>query len=200
MATITDEQNLNNAVSFVKTLLWISWTDQDDILKIYVKSAVAKIYEMTWIDLLALPDQEGNFEAKFDGAGQRILFLWKAVNAIVSAQYNQNQWDEPDWQDFNQYDYVLKKDWQLVFKGGLPRWYENIKIKYSLKYSDFNSLPREFSDLATALALLVWNLVESQKTSWINSESVSWTTITFGHETLTDNIKALLNKYLILAI
>ena len=179
MATITDEQNLNNAVSFVKTLLWISWEDQDDILKIYVKSAVAKIYEMTWIDLLALPDGDWNFEAKFDGAWQRILFLWKAVKEIVSAQYNQNQWEEPNWQDFSQYDYVLKKDWQLVFKGGLPR---------------------EFSELATALALLVWNLVESQKTSWINSESVSWTTITFGHETLTDNIKALLNKYLILAI
>lgn len=198
--TITDEINLQNAVSFVKTLLWITWTDQDNILKIYVKSAVAKIYEMTWIDLLALPDSEGNFYADFDGAWQRILFLWKCIQEIVSVKFNKNQFAVPAWEDFWQYDYILKKDWELCFKNALPRWYGNIIVCYKLTYSDFNSLPRNLEDLAVAMALLVWNLVEAQKTTGINSESVSWTTITFGKETMTSNITALLNKYLIIAI
>lgn len=196
MAQTTDEQNLQYAITFVKQILWISWNDQDTILWIYIQSAVAKIYEMTWVDLLALWDQE----AKFDGAGQRILFLWKCVKQLNSAQYNENPREYPHREDFEEYSYLLKDDGQVVFKNPLPRWYNNIKIWFELIYSDFNNIPREYSDLKTALALLVWNLVESQKTTWINSESVSWTTITFDHSTMTSNVQALLNKYLIVAI
>ena len=196
MAQTTDAQNLLYAITFVKQILWISWNNQDTILWIYIQSAVAKIYELTWVDLLALWDQE----AKFDGAGQRILFLWKCVKQLNFAQYNENQREYPHREDFEEYSYLLKDDGQVVFKNPLPRWYNNIKIWFELNYSDFNNIPREYSDLKTALALLVWNLVESQKTAWINSESVSWTTITFGHETMTSNVQALINKYLIIAI
>ena len=196
MAQTTDEQNLQYAIAFVKQVLWISWNDQNTILWIYIQSAVAKIYEMTWVDLLALWDQE----AKFDGAGQRILFLWKCIKELTSVQYNENQREYPHREDFDEYSYLLKDDGQVVFKNPLPRWYNNIKIWFELIYSDFNNIPREYSDLKTALALLVGNLVESQKTTWINSESVSWTTITFDHSTMTSNVQALLNKYLIVAI
>lgn len=196
MATTTDEQNLWYAITFVKQILWISWTDQDTLLWIYIQSAVAKIYELTWVDLLALWDQE----AKFDGAGQKILFLWKCVKELSSVQYNENPREAPNRIDFDEYSYLLKDDGQVVFKNSLPRWYSNIKIEFELIYSDFNNIPREYTDLKTALALLVGNLVESQKTTWIKSESVSWTTITFDNSTMTSNVQALLNKYLIIAL
>ena len=196
MAQTTDAQNLWYATTFVKQILWISWTDQDTLLWIYIQSAVAKIYELTWVDLLALWDQE----KKFDGAGQKILFLWKCVKELSSVQYNENPREAPNRIDFDEYSYLLKDDGQVVFKNSLPRWYSNIKIEFELNYSDFNNIPREYADLKMALALLVGNLVESQKSTWINSESVSWTTITFDHSTMTSNVQALLNKYLIIAL
>ena len=196
MTATTDAQNLWYALTYVKWILWITWTDQDALLSSYIQSAVAKIYELTWVDLLALWDQE----VYFDWAWQRILFLWKCVKELNSVQYNENQREYPHYQDFDEYSYILKKDWQLVFKNALPRWYDNIKVVFELIYSNFNDIPREYSDLKLALALLVWNLVESQKTTWISSESVSWTTISFDHSTMTSNVQALLNKFITIAI
>ena len=193
---ITDEQNLTNAVSYVKTVLWITWSDEDTLLKIYVQSCVAKIYEMTWIDLLQL----WSVEKKFDGAWQRILFLPNYVSELEKVQYNWNQWWTPDRKDFDANSYVLKDDWQLVFKSWLPRWYWNILIEFKYSFTDFNSIPRSLADLKLALALLVWNIKETQATTWYSSESVSWTTITFDKTTITSNVQSLLDKYIVFGL
>lgn len=193
---ISDEQNLNNAVAFVKTVLWITWTDQDDLLKIYVQSCVAKIFEMTWIDLL----QTWSVSKKFDGAWQRILFLPNYISELTKVQYNWNQWWTPDRKDFDANSYVLKDDWQLVFKSWLPRWYWNILIEFKYSFTDFNSIPRDLADLKLALALLVWNIKSTQETTWYSSESVSWTTITFDKTTITSNVQSLLDKYIVFGL
>lgn len=193
---ISDEQNLNNAVAYVKTVLWITWTDQDDLLKIYVQSCVAKIFEMTWIDLL----QTWSVEKKFDGAWQRILFLPNYISELTKVQYNWNQWWTPDRKDFDANSYVLKDDWQLVFKSWLPRWYWNILIEFKYSFTDFNSIPRDLADLKLALALLVWNIKSTQETTWYSSESVSWTTITFDKTTITSNVQSLLDKYIVFGL
>lgn len=193
---ISDEQNLNNAVLYVKTVLWITWTDQDNLLKIYVQSCVAKIYEMTWIDLL----QTWSVSKKFDGAWQRILFLPNYISELEKVQYNWNQWWTPDRKDFDANSYVLKDDWQLVFKSWLPRWFWNILIEFKYSFTDFNSIPRDLADLKLALALLVWNIKSTQETTWYSSESVSWTTITFDKTTITSNVQSLLDKYIVFGL
>lgn len=193
---ITDAQNLQNAVSYVKSVLWITWTDQDTVLSIYVQSAVAKIYEMTWIDLL----QTWSVSKKFDGAWQRILFLPNYISELTKVQYNWNQWWTPDRKDFDANSYVLKDDWQLVFKSWLPRWFWNILIEFKYSFTDFNSIPRDLADLKLALALLVWNIQATQKSTWLSSESVSWTSITFDKSTMTNNVTTLIDKYKIFAI
>lgn len=193
---ISDEQNLNNAVAYVKTVLWITWTDQDNLLKIYVQSCVAKIYEMTWIDLL----QTWSVSKKFDGAWQRILFLPNYISELTKVQYNWNQWWTPDRKDFDANSYVLKDDWQLVFKSWLPRWFWNILIEFKYSFTDFNSIPRDLADLKLALALLVWNIKSTQETTWYSSESVSWTTITFDKTTITSNVQSLLDKYIVFGL
>lgn len=193
---ISDEQNLNNAVSYVKTVLWITWTDQDNLLKIYVQSCVAKIFEMTWIDLL----QTWSVSKKFDGAWQRILFLPNYISELTKVQYNWNQWWTPDRKDFDANSYVLKDDWQLVFKSWLPRWFWNILIEFKYSFTDFNSIPRDLADLKLALALLVWNIKSTQETTWYSSESVSWTTITFDKTTITSNVQSLLDKYIVFGL
>lgn len=193
---ITDAQNLQNAVDYVKTVLWISGTDQDALISIYVQSSVAKIYEMTWIDLLQLwPVQK-----KFDGAWQNILFLPNFVAELTKVQYNANKWGTPEWTDFETNSYILKEDWQLVFKNSLPRWYANILVEFKYSFTDFNSTPRSLADLKLALALLVWNIQATQETTWYSSESVSWTTITFDKKTITSNVQTLLDKYIIFAL
>ena len=193
---ITDAQNLQNAVSYVKSVLWITWTDQDTVLSIYVQTTVAKIYEMTWIDLL----QTWSVSKKFDGAWQRILFLPNYISELTKVQYNWNQWWTPDRKDFDANSYVLKDDWQLVFKSWLPRWFWNILIEFKYSFTDFNSIPRDLADLKLALALLVWNIQATQKSTWLSSESVSWTSITFDKTTMTSNVQVLLDKFIIFAL
>lgn len=192
----TDAQNLTDAISYVKTVLWISWNSEDTILWIYIQSAVAEIYEMTWIDLLQL----WSVEKKFDGAWQRILFLTKYISELEKVQYNSNQWWTPERKDFEANSYLLKDDWQLVFKSSLPRWYWNILVEFKYIFEDFNSIPRSLADLKLALALLVGNIKETQKSSWISSESVSWTSITFDKTTMTSNVTTLINKFKIFAL
>lgn len=196
MAETTDAQNLAKAVAYVKTVLWISWSDQDAILWIYIQSAVAKIYEITWIDLLQL----WAVEKKFDWAWQRILFLSSYIWELEKVQYNSNQRWTPNRTDFEENSYLLKEDWQLVFKNALPRWYWNILVEYKYSFDDFDSTPRSLADLKLALALLVGNIQATQKSTWISSESVSWTSITFDKTTMTSNVTMLIDKYKVFAL
>lgn len=196
MAETTDAQNLAKAVAYVKTVLWISWSDQDAILWIYIQSAVAKIYEITWIDLLQL----WAVEKKFDWAWQRILFLSSYIWELEKVQYNSNQRWTPNRTDFEENSYLLKEDWQLVFKNALPRWYWNILVEYKYSFDDFDSTPRSLADLKLALALLVGNIQSTQKSTWISSETVSWTSITFDKTTMTSNVTMLIDKYKIFAL
>lgn len=196
MAETTDAQNLAKAVAYVKTVLWISWSDQDTILWIYIQSAVAKIYEITWIDLLQL----WAVEKKFDWAWQRILFLSSYIWELEKVQYNSNQRWTPNRTNFEENSYLLKDDWQLVFKNALPRWYWNILVEYKYSFDDFDSTPRSLADLKLALALLVGNIQSTQKSTWISSETVSWTSITFDKTTMTSNVTMLIDKYKIFAL
>ena len=196
MAETTDAQNLAKAVAYVKTVLWISWSDQDTILWIYIQSAVAKIYEITWIDLLQL----WAVEKKFDWAWQRILFLSSYIWELEKVQYNSNQRWTPNRTDFEENSYLLKDDWQLVFKNALPRWYWNILVEYKYSFDDFDSTPRSLADLKLALALLVGNIQSTQKSTWISSETVSWTSITFDKTTMTSNVTMLIDKYKVFAL
>ena len=196
MAETTDAQNLAKAVAYVKTVLWISWSDQDTILWIYIQSAVAKIYEITWIDLLQL----WAVEKKFDWAWQRILFLTSYIWELEKVQYNSNQRWTPSRTDFEENSYLLKEDWQLVFKNALPRWYWNILVEYKYSFDDFDSTPRSLADLKLALALLVGNIQSTQKSTWISSETVSWTSITFDKTTMTSNVTMLIDKYKVFAL
>lgn len=196
MAETTDAQNLAKAVAYVKTVLWISWSDQDAILWIYIQSAVAKIYEITWIDLLQL----WAVEKKFDWAWQRILFLTSYIWELEKVQYNSNQRWTPNRTDFEENSYLLREDWQLVFKNALPRWYWNILVEYKYSFDDFDSTPRSLADLKLALALLVGNIQATQKSTWISSESVSWTSITFDKTTMTSNVTMLIDKYKVFAL
>lgn len=196
MAETTDAQNLAKAVAYVKTVLWISWSDQDAILWIYIQSAVAKIYEITWIDLLQL----WAVEKKFDWAWQRILFLSSYIWELEKVQYNSNQRWTPNRTDFEENSYLLKEDWQLVFKNALPRWYWNILVEYKYSFDDFDSTPRSLADLKLALALLVGNIQSTQKSTWISSETVSWTSITFDKTTMTSNVTMLIDKYKVFAL
>lgn len=186
----TDAQNLQNAVNYVKTVNWITWTDQDALISIYVESAVAKIKEITWIDLLEMWE----IEKKLDGAWQRIVFLPQSAGNIIFVKTSVGiNWSQ---NDVNASSYVLKDNGELVFNFNLPRGYKNIDVKYTNKFSEFTDIWREYSDLKLALALLVGNLKNSQETSGISSESVSWTSITFDKTTMTSNITALLNKFI----
>lgn len=193
----TYDQNVANALSYVKTVLKITGNSQDAQLTILLKASNAQIQKMTWIDLLNVEDEKVDF---FDWAGERELFLKTEASAINKIEYVAEQrQNETSRQTMPAKRYVLKK-WSVVFCRPIFRWFQNIKITYAPLFTDFNSIPPEYENLKLALALLVWNLKASSKQSWLSSESVSWTSIVFDKSTITKDVQILLDDFIVFSI
>ena len=79
-------------------------------------------------------------------------------------------------------------------------YYKNIKVVYKVKNTSELLADYNFADLFLAIAMLAWNIRSNQETTWIASESVSGTTITFAKQAITNEIQTLLNKFITIAI
>ena len=191
------EQNVANALTYVKNVLHITWNWQDTQLTILLKATNSQLLKMTWIDLLNGDDEKVDY---YDWAGERELFLKCEASAINKIEYiSEQRQDETSRQIMPSKRYVLKK-WSVVFCRPLFRWFQNIKITYAPLFTDFNSIPSDYENLKLALALIVWNLRATSKQSWISSESVSWTSITFDKSTITKDVQILLDDFIVFSI
>lgn len=191
------DQNVENALDYVKTVLKITGNSQDAQLTILLKASNAQIQKMTWIDLLNVEDEKVDY---FDWAGERELFLKQVASEINSIEYIKGQrQEETQRETIPAKQYVLKK-WSVVFCRPIFRWFQNIKITYTPLFTDFNSIPSEYENLKLALALIVWNLKATSKQSWLSSESVSWTSIVFDKSTITKDVQILLDDFIAFSI
>lgn len=193
----TYDQNVANALDYVKTVLKITGNSQDAQLTILLKASNSQIQKMTWIDLLNVEDEKVDY---FDWAGERELFLKTDASAINKIEYVAEQrQNETSRQTMPAKRYVLKK-WSVVFCRPIFRWFQNIRITYAPLFTDFNSIPPEYENLKLALALLVWNLKATSKQSGLSSESVSWTSIVFDKSTITKDVQILLDDFIVFSI
>lgn len=191
------EQNVANALTYVKNVLNISWNGQDVFLTILLKATNSQILNMTWIDLLNGDDEKVEY---YDGAGERELFLKQVASKINSIEFIKEQrQEETQRETIPAKRYVLKKS-SIVFARPIFRWFQNIKITYKPLFTDFSAIPTEYENLKLALALIVWNLRATSKQSGISSESVSWTSITFDKSTITKDVQILLDDFIIVTI
>lgn len=197
MTAITDKQNLQKALTYVKVVLWITDDDQDEVLSFLIKSANAMINKKTSIDLLNV----SSVTEYFSWATQRQLFLSKTpIWTISSISYNNNQRWTPDWQAFDTDDYIAEDNWTVTFSFELYRGFKNIKAIYTTGFADFDTITAKYEDLKNALALIVWNLYNIRKQGWISSESVSWTSLVYDKKAITSDVAQILDQYLDVAI
>lgn len=193
-----EETNIQLVLNFVKTTLKISWTDEDAVLTNYIQGIVAMIKQMTWIDVLATSDPKTEL---YDGAWQRELFLkWKPIKTITSISENTNQRGTPNWNAMDVNSYVSRASGEIDFHYWLSRGFQNIKVVYSVMNTSELLADYDYADLFLAIAMLAWNIRSNQETTWIASESVSGTTITFAKQAITNEIQTLLNKFITIAI
>lgn len=190
--------NIQLVLNYVKTTLGITWTTEDQVLTNYIQGIVAMIKQMTWIDVLATSD---DITELYDGAWQRELFLkWKPIASITSISENTNQRWTPNWNIMENVSYVSRASGEIDFHYWLARGFQNIKVVYKVKNTSELLADYNFADLFLAIAMLAWNIRANQQTTWIASESVSGTTITFAKQAITNEIQTLLNKFITIAI
>lgn len=190
--------NIQLVLNYVKTTLGITWTTEDQVLTNYIQGIVAMIKQMTWIDVLATSDE---ITELYDGAWQRELFLkWKPIASITSISENTNQRGTPNWNIMDNVQYVSRASGEIDFHYWLARGFQNIKVVYKVKNTSELLADYNFADLFLAIAMLAWNIRSNQETTWIASESVSGTTITFAKQAITNEIQTLLNKFITIAI
>jgi len=193
-----EQTNIQLVLNFVKTTLKITWTDEDAVLTNYIQGIVAMVKQMTWIDILATSDPKTEL---YDWAWQRELFLkWKPIKTITSISENTNQRGTPNWNVMDVNSYVSRASGEIDFHYWLARGFQNIKVVYSVMNTSELLADYNFADLFLAIAMLVWNIRANQETTWIASESVSGTTITFAKQAITNEIQTLLNKFITIAI
>lgn len=191
------EQNVANALVYVKNVLNIHWNWQDTQLTILLKATNAQLLKMTWIDLLNGDEEKVDF---YDWAGERELFLKCEASEINQIEYiSEQRQDEPERKVIPSKRYVLKK-WSVVFCRPIFRWFQNIKITYAPLFTDFSAIPPEYENLKLALALIIWNLRATTKQSGLSSESVSWTSIVFDKSTITKDVQILLDDFIVFSI
>lgn len=195
--TITDDQNIEKALAYTKTLLWISWTADDTLLWYMIKWSVSMIRNITNIDLLNISE----VVEKFNGAWQNQLFLWVLpIEAITKVEHNSNRMWTPDRKEIWPEGYIVDEYWSLTFNFPIYRGFQNIKVTYTTWFEDFDKISRKYEQLKVAMWLIAWNLLMTRKQSWITSESVSWTSITYDKKAITSDVQQILDQYKIFAI
>lgn len=192
MPETPEQANLTKAVTYTKTILWISWTDNDALLSALVKGAVSMIQNVTWYDLLNIDEVTD----VFNWAWQRSIFLESLpVSTITKVEYNANKRGTPDWQELDSTTYVVQSSGQLTFSFELYRGFQNIKVTYETGFTDFDAIPRKYEQLKTAMSMIAWNLFNTRKQGWLTSESVSWTSLVFDKKAITSDIAQILDQF-----
>ena len=178
-------------LAYVKAMAWITTTDYDTQLTSYMKSALAYIKKATGQSLLV----ETITEYK-DGAWERQVALNLApVISITTLKYNGWTQATPSRITYDTDDFILdKRLWMLIVPAWLYRGFQNIEVIYVCGYA-FASIPEDYEDLKQAVALMCINWLQSAKSAWLKSESVSWTSLVFDKSVVSDEVNQLLSYY-----
>lgn len=174
------------SLSELKAYLWITTTDQDTLLNIFIDSANDFVETYIWRELTSQEYTEYK-----DWDWQRIILLENyPVTTISSFQYNQWTIDEEDFVDVDDSTYKLSpKIWKIFLTFYQRRWFQNYKIVYTAWYS---TIPWDLK-LAT-LKLAAW-YYNNKTSDWIKSETVWWDSITFDTTDISNDVLVILNNY-----
>ena len=116
----------------LKTYLWISWTDQDSILNIFLSWADSFIKTYTSRKLEA-----DDYEEIFDWDGQKYLMLNEyPVNTIDGLYINIWSGENYVWEEINNEQYRFDMSiWKLSYIYWFQRGIQNYKVVYNAWYS-----------------------------------------------------------------
>jgi len=184
--------NINKAIVYVKWQLSITGSSQDTQLREIVKTCVNKIKLLTRIDLLNSDSEKVEIH---NGAWQKTIFLKNApIDTLTTVE--ENHWSQatPDRVELDRDNFSRSKK-SVIIDSWYRRGYENIKITTAMLFTDFDAIPEEYSDLKYALSLMTWNFMKIKDMSWLKSESVSWTSLTFDKNIISEDVMSLLSDH-----
>lgn len=170
----------------LKTYLGISWTDQDDLLQIFVDSA------NDWVkSYLGKNIKADDYVDIKNGDWQRYILLDNyPVNSITSFEYNGWTLDVADWVELDKSRYELDPDVGKIFLTFYKhRWFQNYRISYNAWYT---SIP---SDLKLATLKIASRYFNNINSDGIQREKVAGDSITFESENISNDVLAILNNY-----
>lgn len=194
---VTVAQNLQKALTYVKTILSIDDESEDWLLSLLIKSANAMVCKKTSLDLLNVSE----VVEYFSWAGTRQLFLSHTPVATVSKiERNNTRRSTPSRETVVATDYIVEDFWQVTFAFNIYRGHKNIRATYTTGFTDFDTIPAQYEDLKLALALITGNMYNIRKQGGIASEWVSGTNLVYDKKAMTKDVDQLLDQYLDIAI
>lgn len=170
----------------LKVYLWISTSDKDTILQLFLDGANAMVNTFLWRTI-----ESASYTDIIDGNGQLFLVLPNyPVSTFTSVSINTWTIQSPvrEALDKNSYS-VNSKTWKINFLLPLNRWFQNYKLIYTAWYT---SVP---ADLVLAVCKLANKYYSTKSADWIKSESVAGDSISFDVSEIPNDILAVLSNY-----
>jgi len=155
-------------LSELKAYLGISWSDQDNLLGLFVNSANWKVKSILWYN----PTAQTYTNIKINGNGQN-TFITKErpLNSVTSLQYKEdvtfNNVTDP---------YLFNSNWVINLEFLLYKWFANYQITYNAWYASDSVELAHINMIALQYASMLYS------TRWSNGvkrESVSGDSIEF---------------------
>lgn len=151
----------------LKLYLWITWTDQDTLLALFVNATNGKIKEVIGYNPVAQA-----YIKKLNGNAQKtIITKERPLNTIAYLKEDIDGTFTPvEW------DYFFTNNWIINLNFYLDRWFDNYEISYNAWYASDSVELAEIKMTAMMYASYLYN---NRWHSGIKSESVSWDSITW---------------------
>ena len=173
-------------ITQLKQYLWITSTDCDMVLKLFLDSA-NKIVE-TYIGRTV---EKTDYDDIIDGNGQLFWVVPQyPVVSLEKIESNIGTTETPEWIEIPKTSYSLNaKIGKINFMWPMCRWFQNYKITYTAWY---DQIP---SDLVMASLKLASKYYQTRNSDWISSESNAWDSISFDESQIPNDVLIILSSY-----
>lgn len=135
-------------------------------------------------------EQQSNKIEKFNWSGQSAFVL--PDFPVVVNKFQTNDWDldNPVWDDVKTNSYAVDEEKGIIYLYfRLPKGIKNIKVDYDAWYA---TVPL---DIKQAIIMIIAHWLNNRQSMWINSEQIEWWSISYNHNKLPTEAKAILDKY-----
>jgi hypothetical protein len=170
----------------LKLYLWISNTDSDTLLTLFLNGANQIIATYIGRNIEA-----ADYETIVDWNWQLFFMVdGYPINSIDAISINTWTIEVPVWEALDANSYSFNSNvWKINFLSPVIRWFQNYKIEYNGWYT---AIP---ADLTLASCKMASKYYNSRNSDWVASESVAGDSISFDVSQIPNDILVILSNY-----